>query len=72
MHPKPPFSTVPFDSIELFAGRARITRIAQACGYKAIAADQGYDPHPDNGSALHLNGNAGFVQLDQHSMLHGA
>ena len=56
----------PLDSIELFAGRARITRIAHACGYRGIAADQVYDPNPDNRSALHLNTNAGFSLPRQH------
>ena len=39
LDPKPPFCQEKFDVIELYAGRARITRMAQAAGYRAVAAD---------------------------------
>ena len=64
MDPKPQFVNFSsYDIIELFAGRARITRMAQGAGYSAIAADQAYDEHEF--SSLHLCGNAGFVWLAQ-------
>ena len=61
LDPKPPFCGETFDVIELYAGRARITRMAQAAGYSAIAADQKYDPNEL--SSLHMNENSGFVFL---------
>ncbi|CAE7842436.1 unnamed protein product, partial [Symbiodinium necroappetens] len=36
MEPKPHFAESTYDIIELFAGRARITRLAQFAGYSAI------------------------------------
>ncbi|CAE7814559.1 unnamed protein product [Symbiodinium sp. CCMP2592] len=60
LDPKPPYcNNETFDVIELYAGRARITRIARAAGYMAVAADQKYDP--DENSALNLNSSSGFV-----------
>ncbi|CAE7295378.1 unnamed protein product [Symbiodinium sp. KB8] len=59
LDPKPPFCNEAFDVIELFAGRARITRLAQAAGYQAVAADQKYDLHET--SSLHMNESSGFV-----------
>ena len=59
LDPKPPFCNETFDVIELFAGRARISRMAKAAGYTAVAADQKYDPHEI--SSLHLNESSGFV-----------
>ena len=61
MDPKPGFMQSSYDIIELYAGRARITRMARAAGYSAIAADKDYDENEF--SALHLCGNAGFVWL---------
>ena len=63
MNPKPSFCTRPYDVIELYAGRARISRIAKAAGLNAIASDKLYDPSPK--SSLELNSNSGFVLLGQ-------
>ena len=61
MDPQPLFTEERFDVLELYAGRARITRIARASGYLALAADKNYDPSQN--SALHLNTSSGFAQL---------
>ncbi|CAE7206912.1 unnamed protein product [Symbiodinium natans] len=60
VEPKPAFTALDYDVVELYAGRARITNIAQKVGYRAIAADKNYDDNPTQ-SALELNGNAGFT-----------
>ena len=62
MDPVPDWANKEFDCIELYAGRARISRIARAAGYDCIAADQIYDDHPKK-SSLVLNGNSGFAPL---------
>ena len=54
-----PFMGTNFDILELYAGRARITRLARACGYAAIATDKVYDP--ESKCSLQLNGHAGFA-----------
>ena len=61
LDPKPPFCNETFDVIELYAGRARITRMARAAGFMCVASDQAYDP--SERSALHLNENSGFALL---------
>ena len=63
VEPKPAFTALDYDVVELYAGRARITNIAQKVGYRAIAADKNYDDNPTQ-SALELNGNAGFTCLN--------
>ena len=50
-----------FDLLELYAGRARLTRIAKACGYSALATDKIYDEDPESKSSLQLNNSAGFT-----------
>ena len=50
-----------FHIIELYAGRARINRLARAAGYNAVAADHIYDDTEK--SSLQLNSNAGFTRL---------
>ena len=62
LHPMPEFTTHEgFDVIEVFAGRARISRLANAAGYRSIATDRIYDQ--SDKSALELNESAGFSHL---------
>ena len=61
MDPKPSWAYENFDIIELYAGRARISRIAKATGLKAIATDKNYDLHST--CSLELNNNAGLALL---------
>ena len=63
MWPEPHFAIHEvYDVIELYAGRARASRIARSVGYKTIAADVIYDDTvPRSKSALNLCGSAGFA-----------
>ena len=62
--PMPDFgSRCDYDIIELYAGRARITRIAKAAGFVAVATDKNYDTSGKCKSALQLNEHAGFALL---------
>ena len=56
-----PFTETDFDIIELYAGRARVTRLARSVGLRSIASDKVYDEHSK--SSLQLNDAAGFGQL---------
>ena len=56
-----PFTGTNFDIIELYAGRARVTRLARSVGLNAIASDKVYDEN--SRSSLQLNNAAGFGQL---------
>ena len=59
---KPGFATCEgFDVLEIYAGRARINRMANAAGYRCLATDKVYDQHPK--SSLELNESAGFAYL---------
>ena len=62
----------PFDLIELYAGLARVSRLAEACGFHASAHDLTYDAAPEGQSqhtgkarrsAFDINGEAGFLLL---------
>jgi hypothetical protein len=62
----------PFDLIELYAGVARVSRLAEACGFHASAHDLTYDAAPggqsqhtgkSRRSAFDINGEAGFLLL---------
>ena len=53
-----------FDIIELYAGRARISRMGRAAGLRCITADMIYDSlWSVHKSSLNLNGSAGFAPL---------
>ena len=52
-----------YDIIELYAGRARIARMAKAAGFQAVATDKNYDTSGNCRSALQLNENSGFALL---------
>ena len=58
-----------FDLLELYAGRARLTRIARACGYSALATDKVYDKDPECKSSLQLNNAAGFTLPVLHEVI---
>ena len=52
--------------IDLFAGRARLARLARALGYAAVALDKDFDVIADNiktANAMDLCTSAGFVSL---------
>ena len=58
-----------FDVVELFAGKARVARLASARGWYAICHDWDYDDdyqHDAAGrhNAMDLCGSAGFLHLD--------
>ena len=53
--------------IDLFAGQARLAKLAAALGYVAVALDQAYDKDADNvkfSNSMDLCTSAGFVLLD--------
>ena len=53
-----------YDLVELYAGRARITRLGRTAGFTCIAADVIYDESATRQkSSLNLCGNAGFALL---------
>ena len=51
------------DVIELFAGTARVCRVAQAAGHYAIAHDMLFDKSGSARSAMDMNGSGGFSLL---------
>ena len=62
----PRFADRSYDLIELFAGQARITRLARARGWYAMNHDWDYDHFAtENGTnnCMDLCGNAGFLHL---------
>ena len=64
VYPEPDFATREYDFVELYAGHARVTRIARGVGLRSIAADVIYDDTVERSrSALNLCGNAGFSLL---------
>ena len=73
MEPCPDFAKQQFDIIELYAGKARVSRIGRSAGYKCIASDVIYDNSVERKkSALNLCGNAGFAKLasTHHACIH--
>ena len=64
MRPEPAFARQSYDLIELYAGKARVSRLGRSVGYQCIAADVIYDTAGTRAaSALNLNGNSGFTLL---------
>lgn len=62
----------PYDVIEFFAGVARVSRLAQLCGYNSRAYELEFDKPPTGESrhagrarrsAFDINGEGGFVPL---------
>ena len=51
------------DVVELFAGTARVCRVAQAAGHYAIAHDLLFDKSGSSRSAMDMNGSGGFALL---------
>ena len=57
----PPFSERKWDVIELFAGTARIGRLAAAAGWFALVHDMSYDRTGRPNNSMNLNTSAGFM-----------
>ena len=52
--------------IDMFAGRARIAKMAHALGLKAVAVDRDFDKEGDNkrhSNCMDLNTSGGFLLL---------
>ena len=53
-----------YDIVEMFAGKGRICRLAEAAGYWALAHDLAYHKPKQGGSnAMDINGQAGYLLL---------
>ena len=62
----PPFAGKAWDVIEMFAGTGKISRLAAASGWHALAHDMAYDRSaqaPGQHNAMDLNTSAGFMLL---------
>ena len=69
----PAFARQQADVVELFAGKARVARLATTAGWACLAHDVAFDPGNNGGSSttldklkgyrscMDLNGNAGFA-----------
>ena len=58
----PGFLRREYDIIELFAGKARICRVAEAKGFFALAHDFAYHkPSSGRNNCMDINGKAGYV-----------
>ena len=60
----PAFMHRQYDIVEMFAGKGRICRLAEAAGYWALAHDLAYHkPKPGANNAMDINGKAGYLLL---------
>ena len=61
----PPFGDRAYDLAEMFAGQARVSRLARSRGWRAICHDMSYDMSLDetSRSCMDLCGAAGFLFL---------
>ena len=56
-------NTPAHDLVELFAGKARVSRLAASRGWQTASHDWDFDREagPDDHNAMDINGAAGFV-----------
>ena len=59
----PPFASRAADLVEMFAGKARISRLAKSRGYHVLCHDWNYDVSagPETHNCMDMCGNAGFL-----------
>ena len=66
--PEPPFINQQLDVLDLFAGRARVGRLAEQLGYQTRSMDIAFGHHGESGgqknNPMDLNECGGLVPLD--------